>query len=148
MFRIAGRALQRRVSRTTHLSLALAAGATVASVTLLSKKDTIHNDAKVDKVSVPSVTSRPVLSAEDVAQELKAHAWGSNSKNILDSSATDVLRVPTETSRLSGVAWRDVALSEAYGAAVDASGDVYQWGSELGDIPICILKGKVRCTIF
>ena len=51
---------------------------------------------------------------------------------------------------LNGVALRDLALHENYGACVDAKGDVYQWGegysgaNALKDAkPAATLRGKV-----
>lgn len=151
MLKLAGRSLSRRVPRLSRSSWGLvAAGAVVVtSVSLASSQKDIYNDAKIiqqnqnEAVLLSSSQPRKTPSPEQVVQELKAHAWGSNGKNTLDGSVTDVFKLPTETLRLSGVALRDVALHETHAAAVDAAGDVYQWG-DIGDVPTCTLKGQVR----
>ena len=148
MFRLAEHSLHRRLPRITRASLALAAGGSLASVFLFSNH--IHNDARVAREQetehpiAPASQSSTNISPDEVVQELKAHAWGTNSQKLLDASGAEVWRTPTHTSRLSGVALRDVAFHETHAAVVDASGDVYQWGLELGIDPLCTLKGKVR----
>ncbi|KAF9519871.1 hypothetical protein BS47DRAFT_1324205 [Hydnum rufescens UP504] len=153
MFRLAGRALPRRWPGGTRTTLVLVAGGALVSASLLP--DYVHNDAKpawggeTERPGPPGLQPRADISPEETVQELKAYAWGSNSYKLLGESGTEVWRFPTPASRLSGVALRDVALHETHAVAVDAAGDVYQWGSQLGDAPSCTLKGKaiVRVAI-
>jgi hypothetical protein len=61
----------------------------------------------------------------------------------------DNVRSPSSAEWLRGVALRDLALAETYGACADAQGDVYQWGSAFPSPtagpwkPMLVLKGKV-----
>lgn len=56
------------------------------------------------------------------------HAWGANKSHVAapGSSATSVT-TPTQIPSLSGT-FRDVQLAATHGAAVDAHGDIVQWG--------------------
>lgn len=134
------------LTRATRAPLwALAAGGVVATTSLVSAK--IYNDA-TPATRLPSKLPKLPTKQSEPTEELKAHTWGSNSYRTLDlaSSEPTSLRTPTEAAFLSGRAFRDVALHEKHAAFVDARGDLYQWGSALGDglNPICTLKGKVR----
>ncbi|WFD30475.1 hypothetical protein MSPP1_001496 [Malassezia sp. CBS 17886] len=56
-------------------------------------------------------------------------AWGSNQNRVVaPSREKSAVRTPSPIPAYDGVALRDVALGETYGAAVDAAGDVLQWG--------------------
>jgi hypothetical protein len=130
------------------MTLALVAGGALVSASLLP--DYVHNDAKPAwggeterRPGPPGLQPRADISPEEAVQELKVYAWGSNSHKLLGESGAEVWRLPTPASRLSGVALRDVALHETHAVAVDAAGDVYQWGPQLGNTLSCTLKGKV-----
>lgn len=58
------------------------------------------------------------------------YAWGSNRYNVVapDAPSVTLIRSPRSIPFFDGVALRDINLQEKHGVAVDANGDVYQWG--------------------
>lgn len=66
----------------------------------------------------------------DRAQRLGVYAWGSNRYNVVapDSPTTTLVKSPRSIPFFAGMALRDVVLEEKHGVAVDAHGDVLQWG--------------------
>uniref|UniRef100_V5ERW9 Putative mitochondrial protein n=2 Tax=Kalmanozyma brasiliensis (strain GHG001) TaxID=1365824 RepID=V5ERW9_KALBG len=58
------------------------------------------------------------------------YAWGSNRYNVVapDAPQVTLIRSPRSIPFFDGVALRDINLKEKHGVAVDANGDVYQWG--------------------
>ncbi|GAA6000811.1 uncharacterized protein JCM10292_006439 [Rhodotorula paludigena] len=67
------------------------------------------------------------------AKELKPEVflWGRNSHGVASpsgSSTSNQVKRPTASAALSSLVLRDLALSATYGVAVDAKGDVLQWG--------------------
>ncbi|KAL7410494.1 regulator of chromosome condensation 1/beta-lactamase-inhibitor protein II [Mrakia frigida] len=69
--------------------------------------------------------------------DLETFSWGSNSNLTISPSTPSLplVKTPRGFPALTGpgVALRDVALAQYYGAAVDGSGDVYMWGKDIVD---------------
>ncbi|KAM0753720.1 RCC1/BLIP-II [Meredithblackwellia eburnea MCA 4105] len=76
--------------------------------------------------------------------------WGRNTANVVAPHApdSDIVKRPKLVSHFDGEVLRDVALHSSYGLAVDAKGDVLQWGSgysddaESGSPPRTILRNR------
>lgn len=67
----------------------------------------------------------------DRADRVAASRWGRNSHGVASpsgSSTSNQVKRPTASAALSSLVLRDLALSATYGVAVDAKGDVLQWG--------------------
>ncbi|WFD00535.1 hypothetical protein MYAM1_003284 [Malassezia yamatoensis] len=78
-------------------------------------------------------------------------AWGSNANKVVaPQSSKSSIKTPTSIPAFDGVALRDLQLGKTYGAAVDADGDVLQWGTGFMDdqnpnspiVPLKTLVGK------
>ncbi|KAF5391339.1 hypothetical protein D9757_002046 [Collybiopsis confluens] len=129
--------------------LAVAASAVAVSVVTYSslKNRPIQNDSlpprsfKSEYVSEKLEGSVPNSGRDS----LNTLVWGSNNSQKLlpkiEGPASQVLRSPTPAKWLHNVALRDIAFHKEYAAAIDARGNVYQWGHGAEE-PSCILKGK------
>jgi alpha-tubulin suppressor-like RCC1 family protein len=150
MFRTAGRQFLRQSSR--HKRLVFQTVVAVGGATyLLQNTPVLQNDGVLlSDVASPSTTRKRVSPAFDRNVEaLQAYLWGSNapSASTLSDSADDSGRIPTIANYLSGFAFRDVVTFEGGTIAVDAVGDVYEWGLDTAQPPKCILKGKVSTRL-
>lgn len=84
--------------------------------------------------------SKPLLNEQlELTQQEKMRAralaqgvftWGSNRYNVVapDTPLTTFIKTPRSIPYFDGMALRDLALEERHAVAVDASGDVLQWG--------------------
>lgn len=86
--------------------------------------------------------AQPLAPTEQRLPLCSVFAWGSNRYAFNDSRSNKVaapnkskstISTPTEMPAFAGVALRDLQLAETYGAAVDAHGDVVQWGTGFDD---------------
>ncbi|CAO1617731.1 unnamed protein product [Sympodiomycopsis kandeliae] len=66
----------------------------------------------------------------DRSKSQGVYAWGSNRYNVVapDSPQTTLVKTPRSIPFFDGMALRDVVLEEKHAVAVDAHGDVVQWG--------------------
>jgi hypothetical protein len=141
------------------------AGATIAvAATVLWLKygdhDVIQNDSSNHlKYEIAQIQSKAGIVDEE---GLDCLVWGSNEwalkfsclsnaqvvRNSLlvpDSSLKSV-KTPIPSPALINTALRDLKVSEAYGACIDARGDVYEWGpgySKADRRPQKVFSGKV-----
>ncbi|KAL1748127.1 regulator of chromosome condensation 1/beta-lactamase-inhibitor protein II [Schizophyllum fasciatum] len=129
-------------TRGGRASLAIGSAVVVGGTALYASSNTIWNDARtnVDFQGTPVDldTAGPSKSIEDVPSPskvtelnpdvLETFVWGSNKSKTLDPEQAESLKLPLLANWLNGVALRDLALHECYGACVDAKGNVYQWG--------------------
>ena len=75
-----------------------------------------------------SVTQQELMRARSIVQGV--YAWGSNRYNVVapDAPMTTFIKSPRSIPYFDGVALRDLSMEERHGVAVDANGDVFQWG--------------------
>ncbi|KAL1680822.1 regulator of chromosome condensation 1/beta-lactamase-inhibitor protein II [Schizophyllum commune] len=148
-------------TRTGRASLAVGSAALAGGVALYVSTNTLWNDAPANE-SFQALDANETGSSEtveDVPQPskvtelnpdvLETFVWGSNKSKTLDPEQAESLRLPSLANWLNGVALRDLALHESYGACVDAKGDVYQWGDGYSGVdppkdakPAATLRGK------
>ncbi len=137
------RPLSGRLRLTAHSSTFVCVAGAVATYLALRQK--ISNDQNSERV-LPHAESKLRTAASKPAildsEELIAHGWGSS--KILSSYPTDFFKYPVPVDRLSGRAFREVALHDTHGGLIDGAGDLYQWGDSIGETPRCTLKGEVR----
>jgi alpha-tubulin suppressor-like RCC1 family protein len=107
---------------TSKISVPTIAAA-VALVYLLHcySKSSLKNEAA-------SLTQQELMRARSISQGV--YAWGSNRYNVVapDSPTTTFVKSPRSIPYFDGMALRDISMEERHGAAVDANGDVMQWG--------------------
>lgn len=109
---------------------------TVGGAYFYASSNLIWNDAPADagfqSASSDEKAGDDLIVSSKVAElnpdVLETFVWGSNKSKTLDPEQDESLKLPSLASWLNGVALRDLALHEQYGACVDAKGDVYQWG--------------------
>ncbi|KAI9595013.1 regulator of chromosome condensation 1/beta-lactamase-inhibitor protein II [Syncephalis fuscata] len=84
----------------------------------------------------------------EVASSAQTYAWGSNEYRVVapDLESSAIISAPRAIPGLDGCVWRDVALNRRHAAAIDISGDLYQWGdgfdsSNASIGPQCSLAG-------
>jgi hypothetical protein len=128
------------------LPLALGAVGAGVSISLYAKS----HSAKLDDTPYDLATDHNAKAKDlrpiGTAAPFTPLAWGSNAHLTLVND-TDVkgLRRPTPMAQLGGTPLRDLIVHEKYGAAVDARGDLWMWGTGYdasGDIGRS-LRGKV-----
>ena len=93
-------------------------------------------------VSSPSLLDSPrdhVGSASEHRFPLcSLFAWGMNKNKVAAPHLKDtVVRVPENFQALDGMALRDVQFSNDVGVAVDASGNILQWGTGFDPVSPC-----------
>ncbi|KAN0060888.1 hypothetical protein ACQY0O_006622 [Thecaphora frezii] len=118
-------------SASNAASYAAAVGAGVACWWLTS--ETLHNDvaqsvAKQNDITVTTMSQQDQMRQR--ARDQGVYAWGSNRYNVVapDAPQITLVRLPRSIPYFDGVALRDIVLEEKHGVAVDANGDVLQWG--------------------
>ncbi|KAL1658119.1 regulator of chromosome condensation 1/beta-lactamase-inhibitor protein II [Schizophyllum commune] len=148
-------------SRTGRASLAVGSAALAGGVALYASTNTLWNDAPANEnfQALDGNEAGSSETMEDAPQPskvtelnpdvLETFVWGSNKSKTLDPEQAESLRLPFLANWLNGVALRDLALHENYGACVDAKGDVYQWGegysgaeAQKDGKPAATLRGK------
>ncbi|WFD44597.1 hypothetical protein MPSI1_003265 [Malassezia psittaci] len=96
----------------------------VASIALggaywFAQGNSVHNEGET-----------PMPSTQRTFPMCSVVAWGSNAhKVVAPQSSKSSVKTPTPIPAFDGVALRDLQLAKTYGAAVDADGDVLQWGT-------------------
>lgn len=130
----------RKLSRTLFAGASLAAASFALASSSGADKKLLHNDAAPPPPSSSSpnpimdiVTPTTRTQQEqmyDRAQRQGVYAWGSNRYNVVapDAPSTTLVKTPRSIPFFAGMALRDVLLEEKHGVAVDAHGDVVQWG--------------------
>ncbi|PWN21427.1 RCC1/BLIP-II [Microstroma glucosiphilum] len=114
-----------------------AAVVTAIVASALVYKSQIHNDAAplsdganpvADMVTPTTISQQDQMRAR--ASQQGVYTWGSNRYNVVapDSPATTLVKTPRSIPFFAGMALRDVVLEEKHAVAVDAHGDVLQWG--------------------
>lgn len=80
------------------------------------------------KTEAAVLSQQEIMRARSISQGV--FAWGSNRYNVVapDSPATTFVKSPRSIPYFDGIALRDLSMEERHGAAVDANGDVLQWG--------------------
>lgn len=80
------------------------------------------------QLETASLSQQELMRARSIAQGV--YAWGSNRYNVVapDSPLTTFIKSPRSIPYFDGVALRDLSMEERHGVAVDANGDVLQWG--------------------
>ncbi|PWY98548.1 RCC1/BLIP-II [Testicularia cyperi] len=111
-------------------SAAIATGAILTSWYLSSP---LHNDVAPSVATEADITATTLSQQDQMRQRAKlqgVYAWGSNRYNVVapDAPSVTLVRSPRSIPFFDGVALRDINLQEKHGVAVDANGDVYQWG--------------------
>lgn len=131
--------------RTFAAGATVATALTAAALAQFSVSSPIHNDAPASAVlgqqplsGVPNPVGEIVTPTTPTQQEQMrnrmqnqgVYAWGSNRYNVVapDSPQTTLVKTPRSIPYFDGMALRDVVLEEKHGVAVDAHGDVLQWG--------------------
>lgn len=112
---------------------AVSALAAAASISYFASP--ISNEAaqappsSVDDIVTPTIVSQQDQMRERARQQ-GVYAWGSNRYNVVAPDAPMITLVKTARSIpfFSGMALRDIVMEEKHGVAVDAHGDVLQWG--------------------
>ncbi|SNX82890.1 related to FMP25 - mitochondrial inner membrane protein involved in assembly of cytochrome bc1 complex [Melanopsichium pennsylvanicum] len=116
-------------------STAVGAVTAVALTTWYVTTSPVHNEAAVaPSVAITDDITPTTMSQQDQmrnrARLQGVYAWGSNRYNVVapDAPTVTLIRSPRSIPFFDGVALRDINLQEKHGVAVDANGDVYQWG--------------------
>ncbi|TKY87366.1 hypothetical protein EX895_004043 [Sporisorium graminicola] len=113
---------------------AAAAAVTAAALTTWYATATpVHNEAAPSVATNSDITPTTMSQQDQMRQRAKlqgVYAWGSNRYNVVapDAPQVTLVRSPRSIPFFDGVALRDINLQEKHGVAVDANGDVYQWG--------------------
>lgn len=132
-----GSASQRPTRNGARYSAAAAAAAAITVVALTTWRATsspLHNEAPAQSVAFNDDITPTTMSQQDqMRQRAKLQgvfAWGSNRYNVVapDAPQVTLIRSPRSIPFFDGVALRDINLQEKHGVAVDANGDIYQWG--------------------
>ncbi|KAI3483030.1 hypothetical protein L1887_54150 [Cichorium endivia] len=133
------RAVQQRAysnsskARGSRYATAAAAVTAAALTTWYSVSSPVHSEA-APSVAPLGGASPPLVSQQDQMRDRArlqgVYAWGSNRYNVVapDAPSVTLIRSPRSIPFFDGVALRDINLQEKHGVAVDANGDVYQWG--------------------
>jgi alpha-tubulin suppressor-like RCC1 family protein len=109
-------------------------------------------------VTPASLLSFSAFSAKDDDEERNtkrrpSYFWGNNLYGLADPSTygkEEAVRYPRKVSCWNHIEIRDIAFSDKHAAAIDANGDVYQWGESFWQRsgifgvfnPVCTLKGR------
>ncbi|SPC67274.1 related to FMP25 - mitochondrial inner membrane protein involved in assembly of cytochrome bc1 complex [Ustilago sp. UG-2017b] len=122
-------------SARNKLRYATAAGAVtaVALTTWYSTTSPVYCEAAQSVATNADITPTTMSQQDQMRQRAKlqgVYAWGSNRYNVVapDAPSVTLIRSPRSIPFFDGVALRDICLQEKHGVAVDAEGDVYQWG--------------------
>ncbi|ETS63172.1 hypothetical protein PaG_02952 [Moesziomyces aphidis] len=119
--------------RGSRYATAAAAVTAAALTTWYSVSSPVHSEA-APSVAPLGGASPPLVSQQDQMRDRArlqgVYAWGSNRYNVVapDAPSVTLIRSPRSIPFFDGVALRDINLQEKHGVAVDANGDVYQWG--------------------
>lgn len=105
-------------------------------------------------------TQQEQMRARAIAQGV--YAWGSNRYNVVapDSPLTTFIKSPRSIPYFDGMALRDLSMEERHAVAVDANGDVLQWGlgffdasleninreEQLDDVPLARRREKEKAN--
>ncbi|CAO1629906.1 unnamed protein product [Parajaminaea phylloscopi] len=130
----------RRVGHRALVGASVVVAATAVAVAHMgSGSSPLHNEAA--PVVTPPGAGSPIdpttpvkrtqqEQMQDRAQLQGVYAWGSNRYNVVapDSPSTTLVKTPRSIPYFAGMALRDIVLEEKHGVAVDAHGDVVQWG--------------------
>lgn len=93
----------------------------------------IYNDVAPSVATNSDITPTTMSQQDQMRQRSRlqgVYAWGSNRYNVVapDAPQVTLVRTPRSIPFFDGVALRDINLQEKHGVAVDANGDIYQWG--------------------
>ncbi|KAK0531800.1 hypothetical protein OC842_003512 [Tilletia horrida] len=130
------------VRKTAAIAAAALLGAAVIYAASPQRPIRLHADAPT-----PPSASLPAAAGLDVgvqtqqeqmrarAQLQGVYAWGSNRHAVVapDQPSVSLIRSPRSIPYFDGMALRDLVLAERHGVAVDAQGDVLQWGAGFFD---------------
>jgi len=126
--------------RTSAL-VAAAASLGVAYGIYNSLSTVLHAEASGDPNAEPLApgitltdrTQQEQMRARAISQGV--YAWGSNRHAVVapDQPAVGLIKNPRSIPFFDGMALRDLVLAERHGVAVDAQGDVLQWGAGFFD---------------
>lgn len=117
---------------STKLPPVFVAAIIVAGASFFLMASPLLNEAPVsatqEKRNLVEVTQQDLMRARATTQGV--YAWGSNRYNVVapDSPLVTLVRSPRSIPYFDGIALRDLVLEEKHGVAVDANGDVLQWG--------------------
>ncbi|VDB86912.1 unnamed protein product [Peniophora sp. CBMAI 1063] len=144
-----------RASGTGLLVGAVAAAGACATYELVESvhgQNVIHNEAEgrpnaKSALDSAAISTTPTLVSQlDDDGVLRSLGWGTNRSGVLSPDAPQNAEAgsPSPVRYLDNVALRDLALHAHHGAAVDARGDLYQWGagSHNEKKPLLTLQGK------
>lgn len=111
--------------------------------TLYNSNDTPSNGIprKVPAITETSAPSLTVQQREYSKTHPGVYFWGSNLFAIADPEkpSEKILKSPQRFGFFNGVVLRQLLIAEDHVAAIDAKGDVYQWGSRFfGDTPASV----------
>lgn len=128
--------------RTLLGTSAIAAAAAAVAFDHFNELSTpVYNDAQTEN-GVSTASPNPIFDIiaptkrtqqeqmYDRSQRQGVYAWGSNRYNVVapDAPMMTLVKMPRSIPYFAGMALRDVVLEEKHGVAVDANGDVVQWG--------------------
>ncbi|KAK0548618.1 hypothetical protein OC845_003487 [Tilletia horrida] len=120
-------------SRTTITTAAAVTGLATAFILTTS-----HIYADAPPGLQPAITLTDRTQQEQMrsrATSQGVYAWGSNRHLVVapDQPSVALIRSPRSIPFFDGMALRDLVLSERHGVAVDANGDILQWGAGFFD---------------
>ena len=118
-----------RPSQTLFKSVATSLVAGVALTYYLAISSPLHGQAAQPNAPIQSeLTQQDQMKLR--AKNQGVYAWGSNRYNVVapDAPQITLVRSPRSIPYFDGLALRDIVLEEKHGVAVDANGDVLQWG--------------------
>ncbi|PWN53046.1 RCC1/BLIP-II [Violaceomyces palustris] len=120
------------VATTTTATLALALLLSSLSSSSSSSSSPIHNDES-RSINAKQPATSDLTQQEKMRQRASlqgVYAWGSNRYNVVAPDAPQItfVKSPRSIPYFDQVALRDIVLEEKHGVAVDANGDVLQWG--------------------
>ncbi|SPO22154.1 related to FMP25 - mitochondrial inner membrane protein involved in assembly of cytochrome bc1 complex [Ustilago trichophora] len=124
----------RRAGRNgIRYTTAAAAVTAVALTTWYATTSPVYSEAAPSVATTGDITPTTMSQQDQMRQRAKlqgVYAWGSNRYNVVapDAPSVTLIRSPRSIPFFDGVALRDINLQEKHGVAVDANGDVYQWG--------------------
>ncbi|KAE8229675.1 hypothetical protein CF326_g5346 [Tilletia indica] len=126
-----------RDGTTAGIAAAALTGAAILYITSSPHSKKLHAEAS------PSALQQGIDLADRTQQELMrarthlqgVYAWGSNRHAVVapDQPSVALVRSPRSIPFFDGVSLRDLVLAERHGVAVDAQGDVLQWGAGFFD---------------
>ncbi|CAD6975745.1 unnamed protein product [Tilletia controversa] len=129
-----------RDSTTTAIAAATLTGTAILYISS-SSSHKLHADAAATTpksqlqqgITLTDRTQQEQMRARTHSQGV--YAWGSNRHAVVapDQPSVALVRSPRSIPFFDGVSLRDLVLAERHGVAVDAQGDVLQWGAGFFD---------------